>query len=45
VYALDGELRISELALMLGGETETNRESAQDLLHQASQLSEKASVG
>jgi DNA repair protein RecN (Recombination protein N) len=45
VHALDGGLRISELAQMLGGETETNRESAQNLLHQASQLSEKASVG
>jgi len=42
VHALDEEQRISELALMLGGETETNRESAQDLLNQAAQLTEKS---
>jgi DNA repair protein RecN (Recombination protein N) len=33
---LEGEQRISELAQMLGGETETNRESAQALLQEAS---------
>jgi DNA repair protein RecN (Recombination protein N) len=41
VHALQGARRISELALMLGGESEVNLESAKVLLQQASELIEK----
>jgi DNA repair protein RecN (Recombination protein N) len=44
VHDLNEEQRISELAQMLGGETEINRESARDLLKQASQRRKKSSV-
>jgi len=41
VHALDPSQRISELALMLGGESEANSESAQALLQQAAETIEK----
>ncbi len=41
VHALEDSSRISELALMLGGESEVNQESAQALLRQAAEIIEK----
>jgi DNA repair protein RecN (Recombination protein N) len=41
VYALQGARRVSELALMLGGESEVNLESARALLQQAAEVIEK----
>lgn len=44
VYKLDGEERVAELAVMLGGDSEPNRESARALLSQADR-SEAAFAG
>jgi DNA repair protein RecN (Recombination protein N) len=41
VHPLKDRKRVSELALMLGGETEANLKSAQALLHQAAESIEK----
>jgi DNA repair protein RecN (Recombination protein N) len=41
VHALQGARRVSELALMLGGESEVNLESARALLQQAAEVIEK----
>jgi DNA repair protein RecN (Recombination protein N) len=41
VHALEASKRISELALMLGGESQVNIESAQALLQQAAEIIEK----
>jgi DNA repair protein RecN (Recombination protein N) len=41
VHDLDVSSRVSELALMLGGESQVNRESAQALLRQAAETIEK----
>ena len=41
VHALQGDKRVSELALMLGGESEVNMESAKALLQQAAEIIEK----
>jgi DNA repair ATPase RecN len=35
VRAVTGEERVAELALMLGGDSESNRRSAAELLHSA----------
>jgi DNA repair protein RecN (Recombination protein N) len=44
VHSLDEDERISELALMLGGKTKPNIESAKGLLEQASQISEMTQI-
>ncbi|NIM93033.1 MAG: DNA repair protein RecN [Anaerolineales bacterium] len=40
VYSLEEDKRVSELAVMLGGETESNLESAQHLLQDAAEFSQ-----
>jgi DNA repair protein RecN (Recombination protein N) len=45
VHPLTKSSRVKELALMLGGETEANMESAQALLHHVSQVTEEARMG
>jgi DNA repair protein RecN (Recombination protein N) len=42
VHGLQGSKRISELALMLGGESEVNLESAKALLQQAKEITERS---
>jgi DNA repair protein RecN (Recombination protein N) len=45
VHPLEESRRVKELALMLGGETEANLESAQALLHHVEQVTEEARMG